>query len=157
MLPNVKGFIVASNEGPTWDMEVGRPATFKVLSDHTWAERWPHLRKSCRRSWIRLWHIHNTSDELIFIVSGQFSVRLGEKTQTASTGAWIFIPMGSVHGWRNSGTQDGRMFYIFSPATGARPFEDMRHQGKPLPDIDPDILGEIFAKHGHEIVAMEWE
>lgn len=156
MLPNVAGFIVASNEGPTWDMEVGRPATFKVLSDHTggkmaaFEEIVPPLMGTPL-------HIHRTSDELIFIVSGQFSVRLGEKTQTASTGAWIFIPMGSVHGWRNSGTQDGRMFYIFSPATGARPFEDMRHQGKPLPDIDPDILGEIFAKHGHEIVAMEWE
>ena len=30
-----KGYVVASNEGPVWDMETGRPAAFKLLSEHT--------------------------------------------------------------------------------------------------------------------------
>jgi quercetin dioxygenase-like cupin family protein len=156
MQPHTAGFIVASHEGPTWDMEVGRPATFKLLSDQTggrmgvFEETVPPLMGTPL-------HIHHTSDEAIYIVSGQFSVRLGERTHAASAGSWIFIPLGSVHGWRNSGTEDGRMFYIFSPAAGARPFEEMRLQHTPLPDITPAVRDEIFARHGHEMVAFEWE
>jgi quercetin dioxygenase-like cupin family protein len=43
-------------------------------------------------------HIHQTSDEAIYVVSGQFSSGWGETTHAALAGSWIFIPMGSVHG-----------------------------------------------------------
>src|SRR5450631_4532685 len=102
MTQQTAGFIVASHEGPTWDMEAGRPATFKLLSDATgggmavFEEIVPPLMGTPL-------HIHRTSDEAIYVVSGQFSVRLGDKTHLASAGSWIFIPIGAIHGWRNSG------------------------------------------------------
>jgi quercetin dioxygenase-like cupin family protein len=150
------GFIVASHQGPTWDMEAGRPATFKLLSDYTgggiaiFEEIVPPLAGTPL-------HIHRTSDEAIYVVSGQFSVRLGETTHLAWAGSWIFVPLGTIRGWRNSGAFDGRMFYIFSPAAGARAFDEMRHRGKPIPEIAPAVRDEILAQHGFEFVADQWE
>ncbi len=149
------GFIVASHEGPTWDMEAGRPATFKLLSDDTGGGM-AIFEEIVPPGMGTPLHIHTTSDEAIFVFSGQFSMRLGEKTHTVSAGSWTFIPLGSVHGWRNSGAENGRMFYIFSPGAGARAFEEMRHQGMPLPDIAPSVRDEIFIRHGYEFVTWNW-
>jgi quercetin dioxygenase-like cupin family protein len=150
------GFIIASHEGPSWDMEVGRPAVFKLLSDQT-GGRIAVFEEVVPPGMGTPLHIHHTSDEVIHIFSGRFAVRLGETTQIASSGAWIFIPRGSAHGWRNSGAEDGRMVYIFTPAAGACAFEDMRHEGIPLPDISPAVRDPIFARHGFELVSLEWE
>lgn len=150
------GFIVAPHEGARWDMEAGRPATFKLLCDQTGGGI-AVFEETVPPGMGTPLHIHHTSAEAIYIVSGQFSMRLGEKTHVASAGSWTFIPIGSVHGWRNSGTEDGRMFYVFSPGAGARAFEELRHQGIPLPDISPSVRDEIFSRHGFEFVTWDWD
>jgi quercetin dioxygenase-like cupin family protein len=103
------GFIVGSKEGPTWDMDIGRPAAFKLLSDQTGGNI-AVFEKIVPPQMGTPLHIHRTSDEVIYLRSGQFSVRLGQTTHVAQADSWIFIPRGSVHGWRNSGAEDGRMF-----------------------------------------------
>ncbi|HEY1451887.1 MAG TPA: cupin domain-containing protein [Roseiarcus sp.] len=150
------GFIVASHEGPRWDMDVGRSAIFKLLSDQTGGEIAVFEEIAPPQTRAPL-HIHHTSDEVIYVLYGQFSVRLGEKTHVALADSWIFIPRGSVHGWRNSGAQDGRLLCIFTPAAGARAVEELRHQAAPLPDISPNVRDKIFAQHGFEVVTREWD
>ena len=71
-------------------------------------------------------------------------------------GSWVFIPLGSVHGWRNSGSEDGRVFFIFTPGAGAMAFEEMRSHEIPLPDIDPDKRDEIFRRHGYDFITWDW-
>ena len=156
MPDNPNGFIVASHEGPTWDMEVGRPAVFKLLSDRT-GGKIAVFEEIVPSGMGTPLHIHHTADEVIYVVSGEFSVRLGETTRTASAGSWIFIPLGSVHGWRNASPENGRVFFIFAPGAGAVAFEEMRYQGMPLPDIDPKVSSEIFERNGYEFITWEWE
>lgn len=84
------GLIVASHEGPRWNMEVGRPAVFKLLSEQT-SGRIAVLEEIVPPGMGTPLHLHRTSDEVIYVLSGQFSVRLGEKTQTVSADSWIFI------------------------------------------------------------------
>jgi mannose-6-phosphate isomerase-like protein (cupin superfamily) len=96
-------------------------------------------------------HIHRTSDELIHILSGEFTVRLGKAD------VWILIPRGSAHGWRNSGREDGRAFFIFTPGDGAKYIEERRFQGKPGPEIDPAIRAELQQRYGFELITRDWE
>ena len=156
MVSNSVGRIVGSGEGPSWDMAVGRPAIFKLLSEQT-GGRIAVFEEIVPPTVGTPLHIHHNADEVIYIHSGEFSVRLGETTGTASTGSWIFIPLGSVHGWRNSGPADGRVFFIFTPGAGGLAFEEMRHQGIPLRDIDPKVSAEIFERNGYEFITSEWE
>ena len=148
--------MVALAEGPVWDMELGRPAAFKLLSDQTSGKIAVFEEVVPPGSGTPL-HIHRTSDEVIYVVSGQFTFRLGDESKEVFGGAWVFIPLGSVHGWRNSGHEDGRVFFIFTPGAGAKAFEEMRLQGIPLPDIDPTTREEIFQRHGYEFITWDWQ
>ena len=150
-----KGYVVASEEGPTWDMEPGRPAAFKLMCEETGGNIAVFEEVVPPGGGTPL-HIHRTSDEVIYVVSGEFAFRLGEELRRVLGGSWVFIPLGSVHGWRNSGREDGRLFFIFTPGAGAKAFEEMRLHDIPLPDIDPVKRDEIFERHGYETVTWDW-
>jgi hypothetical protein len=86
----------------------------------------------------------------------RFVIRLGDVSKRVSGKSWVFIPRGSVHGWRNSGSTDGRLFFIFTPGVGAKPFEEMSLRGMPIPDLDPAIRDAIFERHGFEFITADW-
>jgi quercetin dioxygenase-like cupin family protein len=155
MSANPKGYAVTSTEGPSWDMEPGRPAVFKLLSAAT-GDKIAVFEEVVPPGQGTPLHIHRTSDEVIYVLSGEFTFRLGDDQKQLTAGAWVFIPLGSVHGWRNSGTEDGRVFFIFTPGLGAKAFEEMRLQEIPLPDIDPAIRDEIFVRNGYEFITWDW-
>ncbi|WP_158292306.1 cupin domain-containing protein [Paracraurococcus ruber] len=149
------GFVVAAHEGPVWDMQQGRPTIFKLLAEQT-GGRIAVFEEVVPPGGRTALHIHHTSDEVIHIVSGEFTVRLGAASHRVTAGAWVFIPRGSVHGWRNSGSEDGRAHFIFTPADGARTFEDMRHEGRYIHEIDEDRRQMYFGRHGMELVSRDW-
>ena len=150
-----KGYVVASGEGSVWDMEPGRPTVFKLMCEETDGKIAVFEEVVPPGDGTPL-HIHRTSDEVIYVSSGEFSFRLGDESLRVLGGSWVFIPLGSLHGWRNSGHDSGRMFFIFTPGAGAQAFEEMRLQEIPLPDIDPVKRDEIFARHGYEFVTWDW-
>jgi quercetin dioxygenase-like cupin family protein len=136
-------------------MEPGRPAAFKLMCEETGGKIAVFEEVVPPGGGTPL-HIHRTSDEVIYVVSGEFTFRLGEESKQVSGGSWVFIPLGSVHGWRNTGRQDGRVFFIFTPGAGAKAFEEMRFQEIPLPDIDPVKRDGIFRRHGYEFITWDW-
>ena len=156
MTSGSQGYAVAAHEGPVWDMRPGRPAVFKLLSDDT-GGRVAVFEEVVPPGVGTPLHLHRTSDEVIYVLSGEFTVRLGEVSQRVSADAWVFVPLGTVHGWRNIGSEAGRLFFIFTPGAGAKAFEEMRLQGKYLPEIDPAIRDAIFARHGYELFDRDWE
>jgi quercetin dioxygenase-like cupin family protein len=136
-------------------MEPGRPAVFKLLSEQT-GDKIAVFEEIVPPGMGTPLHIHHTSDEVVHVLSGEFTFRFGDEQRVVSGGSWVFIPLGSVHGWRNSGSEDGRASFIFTPGAGAKVFEEMRFQGVALPDIDPAIRDEIFERHGFEFITWEW-
>jgi quercetin dioxygenase-like cupin family protein len=101
-------------------------------------------------------HLHRTSDEVIHIVSGEFTVRLGEVSQRVSAGAWVFVPDGTAHGWRNSGTEDGRAFFIFTPGDAARTFKEIWHEDEYTHEINQPKRELYFERYGMELIGQEW-
>jgi len=156
MTTTSSGYVVAPSEGPVWDMLPGRPVAFKLLCDQTGGSIAVFEEVVPPRGGTSL-HIHRDSDEVIHIVNGEFTVRLGERSQNVPAGAWIFIPRGSPHGWRNCGRQDARAFFIFTPGDGAKYVEEQRFQGKPGPEIDPAIRHALQQRHGFEFITRDWE
>jgi quercetin dioxygenase-like cupin family protein len=155
MSTSPKAYVVPANEGHSWDMEPGRPAVFKLLSENTGGGIAVFEEVVPAGAGTPL-HTHRTSDEVLFVQDGEFSFRLGEEQMQVAAGAWVFIPRGSVHGWRNSGNVEGRLLNIFTPAADAKAFEEMRLQGKPVPEVDPAIRDEIFRRNGYEFITWEW-
>src|SRR5262249_5332128 len=102
-------------------------------------------------------HIHHTSDEVIYILTGAFTFKLGEQVAEGGSGTWVFIPRGTVHAWKNSGDAAGRAFYIFTPAEGAKVFAELRPLQVPVTAIDPATFETLCRRYGYELVAFDWE
>jgi quercetin dioxygenase-like cupin family protein len=136
-------------------MEPGRPAVFKLLADQT-AGNIAVFEEAVPVGMGTPLHIHRTSDEVLHVQAGDFRFQLAGEQRQVCAGAWVYIPRGWVHGWRNTGTTEGQLLNIFAPAAGARAFEEMRRQGKPVPEIDPSIRDEIFARNGYEFITWDW-
>ena len=49
-------------------------------------------------------HAHDREDEIIFIQSGTGVATLGDHKVTLGTGSTLFVPQGTWHGGRNTGT-----------------------------------------------------
>ena len=61
-------------------------------------------------------HVHPDFDETIYIVSGDFRVRLNDELKQVPTGAFVFIPRGAAHTWQNIGQETGRFLFTIVPA-----------------------------------------
>ena len=149
------GRIVTPDAGPVWDMEPGRPTTFKLTSDDT-AGSVAVLEESVPVSAGTPLHIHHASDELIHLREGELTLKLGPRTSVIGSGTWVFIPRGTPHGWRNSGNIAARAAFVFTPADSAKFFEQLRLLAVPIPSVPPDVLGDLCQRFGYELVSFEW-
>jgi mannose-6-phosphate isomerase-like protein (cupin superfamily) len=61
-------------------------------------------------------HLHKHSfDEAFYVLEGEYTFQVAERLVTASTGAFVYIPGGTIHTFRHSGEGDGRMLTVCSP------------------------------------------
>jgi quercetin dioxygenase-like cupin family protein len=148
--------IVPAEQGPVWDMEPGRPTTFKLLSEQT-SNSVAVFEEVVPVGGGTPLHIHHTSDEVIYILAGEFTFKIGEHVTDGGAGTVVFIPRGTAHAWKNSASEAGRALYMFTPAEGAKFFEELRLLERPIPEIDPATLESYGRRYGYELVAFDWE
>jgi len=67
-------------------------------------------------------HLHTQFDECFWIVKGTFLIKVAGNTMQASEGAWIFVPRGTAHAFRNIGAEDGELLIEALPASGMRQY-----------------------------------
>ena len=60
-------------------------------------------------------HIHYRSDELFYILEGDFLFLVGERQESVSAGTYVFVPRGTVHAYKALGTERGRLLLWLSP------------------------------------------
>src|SRR5262245_41825395 len=101
MATNTRAYVVTEDQAPVWNMEPGRPTTFKLLSEQTGDSVALFEEVVPAGSGTPL-HIHHTSDEVIHILAGEFTFKIDGQVTNAGRGACVFIPRGTVHAWRNS-------------------------------------------------------
>jgi mannose-6-phosphate isomerase-like protein (cupin superfamily) len=60
-------------------------------------------------------HIHHREDESFYILNGTFSVLVGHETFDAAAGAFVHIPKGTLHTYKNIEGEPGRLLVILTP------------------------------------------
>jgi quercetin 2,3-dioxygenase len=60
-------------------------------------------------------HVHRATDEFFYIVSGEFSFRLGDLVSRAPARSVIFVPRGTVRTFRNVGSEPGVLLVGVTP------------------------------------------
>lgn len=148
-----RAVIVLPGQGPVWNMEAGRPTTFKILSEQSDGSI-AVFDEIVPVGGGTPFHIHPISDEVIHILSGDFTFKIGDQFSKVGAGTWVMIPHGTAHAWKNTGSEAGSAFFIFTPAQNAQFFEELRKFDLPMWSIDPKDFEQYAQRYGYEMVDM---
>ena len=96
-------------------------------------------------------HVHRTYDEAIYVLEGEFTARVGDRTITMPAGSFGYVPRGTPHTGDNLGTSPCRLLTWTMPDSRVgQMLEEMRQ----LPPGPPDMarLQAIFQRYDLEPV-----
>ena len=107
-------------------------------------------------------HQHETMDEVFYLLEGNATFLLGDRVQVAGKGAFVFIPRGTVHGFRVD-SPTARLLNLYTPAGFERMLpllgQPTRQQtlpppGKPFKDVPPERVAALFEEIGMRSLAV---
>lgn len=70
-------------------------------------------------------HIHHSHDETFYIVDGTYEFTVGRDILPMDHGAFLFVPRGTPHTFRNAGDDMGRIVGTFNPPRFANYFREL--------------------------------
>ncbi|MAG34882.1 MAG: cupin domain-containing protein [Dehalococcoidia bacterium] len=98
-------------------------------------------------------HRHDGYDETFYILDGDVTFRLGERTLTQSAGACVFIPRGQPHTFANHAEQPARFLLLLTPAGFEQYFEELAAlvgQAEEMPSQEQ--VAALVEKYGFEVL-----
>jgi quercetin dioxygenase-like cupin family protein len=130
-----KGLVVSAGGGKHLDMGApGRFAALKLLGNETnesimlFEETVPVGTKS-------LFHLHRDSDEVAWVLAGEITFKIGDEVSVGGPGSCAFFPRNVPHAWKCSGSETGRVLFLYTPASaGCYGEELLKRPGGPSND-----------------------
>jgi quercetin dioxygenase-like cupin family protein len=144
-MTTTKGFVVPAGGGKHLDMTMpGRFAALKLLGHETnesimlFEETVPVGTKS-------LFHLHRDSDEVAWVLAGEITFQIGDEVTVGGPGTCAFIPRNVPHAWKNTGSETGRVVFLYTPAAAGRYVEALlQRPAGPISDDERTKLGERY-------------
>ena len=70
-------------------------------------------------------HRHRDSDEVAWVLAGEFTFKIGDEIAAGGPGTCAFMPRNVPHAWKNTGSKTGRFLFLYTrppPAARSRRF-----------------------------------
>jgi quercetin dioxygenase-like cupin family protein len=151
MATYVDGVTTLPGQEPVWNMAPGRAAALKLQSVQT-GESVIVFEEVAPAGTETPLHLHHNSDEVMYILSGDFTFKIGEQVTSGGAGTCAFMPRGIAHAWKNSGAEAGRALFVFTPVEAGKVFEEFSREQRPVAEMNEPEVAEIFRRHGWEIL-----
>ncbi|KZY44465.1 cupin [Roseovarius sp. HI0049] len=81
-------------------------------------------------------HIHPDQDEFVYVLSGEYTIRLGGEESKASAGDLVVMPRGVPHGIFNTSSKEATSLFWVAPSRALRALFDAIDE---VPDPDEVI------------------
>jgi mannose-6-phosphate isomerase-like protein (cupin superfamily) len=78
-----------------------------------------------------LYHLHHDSDEVAWVLEGELTFKIGDEITSGGPGTCAFIPRKVGHAWKNTGSETGRVLFLYTPAGAGGWIEAMAEGGTP--------------------------
>ncbi len=144
-----KGFIVPAGGGKQYVESPGHFGALKLLG-HATGESIMIFEQTVppgAKSWL---HLHRDSDEVAWVLEGEFTFKIGDEVGVGGPGTCAFLPRNVPHAWKNSGSEAGRVLFLYTPATAGYFLEEMvEHLGRSLTEEE---RRERLQRHRWEVV-----
>jgi len=63
-----------------------------------------------------LYHLHRDSDEVAWVLAGEFTFKIGDKIAVGGPGSRAFMRRNVGQAWKNTGSEAGRVPFLYTPA-----------------------------------------
>ena len=143
-----KGIVIPAGGGKHCEDTPGRFFDLKLLADQTggsimlFEETVPEGTKSTH-------HFHHDSDEVVWVLEGEFSFKIGDEVFTGGPGTCAFLPRKVPHAWKNNGPGTGRAVFLYTPGNAGRLIEERIGREQPLSE---DERGRVLERHRWEVI-----
>ena len=150
---DAQGFVVLPGEAPVLAMSTpGRSATLMLQSDAT-AENVMMFEETVPVGAAGgPFHLHSDSDEVVYVLSGEITFKIGDRVTVGGPGTSAFMPRGTAHAWKNTGGETARILFMYTPAGAGKWFEELSRSGRTLASLDERERAEFFQRHRWENV-----
>jgi mannose-6-phosphate isomerase-like protein (cupin superfamily) len=98
-------------------------------------------------------HFHKTFSESFYVISGRVGLYDGSRWIDATSGDFIYVPMGGIHAFRNESAAAATMLIVFAPgAARERFFEELAEIANSGRILTPEEWTELYARHDQYMV-----
>ena len=143
-----KGFVVPAGGGKHFDSPTpGRFFALKLLGSET-GESIMMFEETLPAGTASLHHLHRDSDEVAWVLAGEFTFKIGDEVSAGGPGTCAFMPRNLPHAWKNSGSETGREKFLYTPAAAGGLIEALSEH---RPN-NADEHNKLFERYHWEIV-----
>jgi quercetin dioxygenase-like cupin family protein len=93
-------------------------------------------------------HSHSHNEEFFYVVEGSIGYSVDGESRELGAGEWMSTPRGSVHAFRNTGSQAARALVVLAPDIGAQYFRDVASVVNAGGPPDRAKLLEVMSRYG---------
>ena len=140
-----EGFVVPAGGGKHLDM--GAPGRFAALKlvGHDTNESIMLFEETVPAGTKSLFHLHRDSDEVAWVIAGEITFKIGDDVTVGGPGTCAFFPRNVPHAWKNSGSDTGRVLFLYTPAAAGGYLEGLLERPPgPISDDDRRKLGDRY-------------
>jgi len=143
-----KGLVVPAGGGTRHDTPTpGRFFDLKLLGSAT-GESIMLFEETLPAGTASLFHLHHDSDEVAWVLAGDFTFQIGDEVTVGGPGTCVFMPRNIPHAWKNTGAEPGRALFLYTPAAAGGYIEALS-EGRPRDAAERD---ELLQRHRWEVV-----
>jgi quercetin dioxygenase-like cupin family protein len=147
---DVKNFVVSAGQGTVWHMAPGRSATLKITSDI--AQSVMMFEEVAPTGTVTDLHIHHNSDEVAYVLSGEVTFMIGDQVTVGGPGTCAFMPRGLAHAWKSTGSEPGRVLFLYTPGDAGGLFEEAARNNRQVSSLSQQDIAATSQRYGREIV-----
>jgi mannose-6-phosphate isomerase-like protein (cupin superfamily) len=131
-------------------MAPGRSATLKITSDI--AQSVMMFEEVAPTDTVTNLHIHHGSDEVAYVLSGEVTFMIGDQVTVGGAGTCAFMPRGVPHAWKSTGSEPGRVLFLYTPGNAGSLFEEAVRIDLPISSMSQQEVAELLQRNDSETV-----
>jgi quercetin dioxygenase-like cupin family protein len=146
-----QGVVVPPGQGPVANYAPGRSIILKLQGGETDGSvmMFEATAPVGARSTL---HLHHDSDEVAYVLSGEFTFLIGDDVTVGGPGTSAFMPRGVRHAWKNTGAEAGCVLFLYTPAAAGALIEEQQRTGSGFSSMTEADRAEMLRRHSWELL-----
>jgi quercetin dioxygenase-like cupin family protein len=145
---DARGIVVPPDQGP---VSPGRSFSLKLRGGET-GESIMMFEETVPAGTKSTFHLHHDSDEVAYVLSGEVTFKIGDEVTVGGPGTCAFMPRAVPHAWKSTGSETGRVLFLYTPARAGGLIEEMQRTGRKFADMSEAELADFLQRHGWELL-----